>query len=146
MQSPFDMAVARIKEIEALEPQKNALVALLQNYGAKTLPKKEPHILGALPYVAQFLFEGSGMVTIYFCLMDWQTDSDVVITNMTSFPQISGYGKRAITNLLQWARDNSLKEVRATQVHESNEGFWLKNGFEKCPPPNPCNDFVFPIL
>jgi len=138
---------AWIKEVEAARSEMNALVALLQNYDSQVHPENSPEV-GSLPYIVKFLFENGVVITIRMILKDWQTDSDVVITNMTTLPQSQrkrGFGKKAVRRILQWARDNHLNEVRATQVSEFNEGFWLKNGFRKCGEPNPCNDFVFTI-
>lgn len=143
MTKQFDI-VAWAKKVEAAREEKNVLVKLLHRYGAKTCPEDSPEI-GALPYIVEFSFEDDVVVTLFIMLMDWQTDSDVVITNMTTLPtdkQNKGFGKKAINCFLQWARNNHLRDVRATQVSKDNEGFWLKNGFLKCKEPNPCNDFI----
>ncbi len=79
--------------------------------------------------------------------MDHQTDSDVVIENITTLPDDKkrhGFGSKAIAKILQWATDRGLKEIRATQVAgEINKNFWEKNGFVLQKEPNPCRDFVY---
>lgn len=102
--------------------------------------------VGSLHYIVKFLFKADCILTtVRITLKDHQTDSDVVITNMTTLPEDrrgQGFGSKAITKILQWAADNHLREVRATQVAQYNESFWSKNGFTKDEEPNPCNDFV----
>lgn len=148
MRKKFDMQLW-IKKVEDARPEVNALVALLQNYGAKTSPENST-IVGVLPYIVKFFFqEYNAVTTIRIIFKDHQTDSDMVITNMTTLPsdkQREGLGSKAIRFILKWARDNNLKDVRATQVSKSDEAFWRKNGFEKADEPNPCNDFVFSLI
>jgi predicted GNAT family N-acyltransferase len=94
--------------------------------------------------IVQFNFEQNTVVTIRLLFHD-QTNSDVVITNMTTLPEEQkgkGFGSRAIKEILRWAQDNKLTEVRATQVESANEKFWIKNGFVKDSKHNNSNDFI----
>lgn len=100
----------------------------------------------AISLVAAFIFDVA-TTRILFKLMDYQTKSDVVITNMTTLPATAcsrGFGTKAIQTLLGWARENNLHEIRATQVGDpDSQRFWEKNGFVLCPEPNPCGDYVY---
>jgi GNAT superfamily N-acetyltransferase len=137
-----------LAHIEAVRADIDSLVQLLKNYGATVEPEKT-RIVGELPYIIEFRsLEPAAVTTVRIILKDHQTNSDVVITNMTTLPRDKrklGLGSKAIQSILQWAADNHLNEVRATQISEGNESFWQRNGFEKCPPPNPCNDFIHVI-
>jgi GNAT superfamily N-acetyltransferase len=98
--------------------------------------------------IVSFNFEQNTVVTIRLLFHD-KTGSGVVITNMTALPEGQkgkGFGSRAVQSILEWARNNNLNEVRATQVEPENEKFWVKNGFIKDEKPNPSNDFVYPIF
>ncbi len=134
-----------IPQVEAARPVMDELVAKLNNYGATVLPDTaHRRVVGTLPYLVQFRW-GETRTTIRVCMMDSESDSDVTITNMTTLPEKEcgkGYGSIAIQQVLCWAFDNGLKEIRAVQVDEEREGFWQRNGFSKCPEPNPCNDFI----
>ena len=147
MRKRFDMP-AWIKEVEIKKPTMNFLAHSLENYGARVMSDENSRDVAALHYRAKFLFPGT-VVTVGIILMDYQTDSDVVIETMTTLPKYMarmGFGSRAVTLFLQWAADNRLKEVRATQVKgEDNENFWRKNGFVQQEAPNPCNDFMYRI-
>lgn len=133
-----------IAHVETVRPEMDALAKRLERYGAAVQPERSRDV-GALPYIAQF-HVGEAVTTVRFLLKDHQTASDVVITNITTLPDSKrrlGLGSQAIQALLRWAADNSLAEVRATQISgPENESFWKRNGFDKCPAPNPCNDFV----
>jgi len=133
-----------IQHVEATRPAMNALAQCLTAYGAVVEPE-DTRVVGELPYWARFNF-GDAVTTVRFLLKDHQTDSDVVVTNMTTLPSErcrKGYGSQALQKLLAWAAENGLNEVRGTQVtSEDSEQFCRKNGFERCPEPNPCNDFV----
>ncbi|MDO8529939.1 MAG: GNAT family N-acetyltransferase [bacterium] len=135
-----------IREVKEKKASMDALVVSLQKYGARVEPDEESRDIAALHYRVVFLFSEDVVVTIGIILMDYQTDSDVVIETMTTLPVAGthrGFGSRAITEILQWARDSGFKEVRATQVTGGdNESFWKKNGFAQQKEPNPCNDFV----
>lgn len=133
--------------IKTVRLEMNALAQRLTEYGA-TVEPEESSVIAELSYSIQFAFEGA-IVTVIFLLKDHQTDSDVVITNMTTLPKSQcgkGFGSQAIQTLLAWATDNGLGEMRATQVSGENESFWQGNGFVKCQDPNPCNDFVHVLL
>ncbi len=150
MRDGFVDMTSWVKEIEVARPATDTLVALLQNYGAVVEPQDPRETgVGVLPYVVSFPFPGeSALVTMWIIFKDHQSDSDVVITNMTVQPETErrkGLGFKAVTSLLAWVRANNLKEVRATQVSQDNEAFWMNNGFVKDEPPNPCNDFVFVV-
>jgi len=125
----------------------NALAKLLTSNDT-TVEPVDRNAIGALRYVAKFQFDES-VTNIYFLLKDYQVSSDVVITNMTTLPETQrrkGCGSKAVQAMRQWAIASNLNEIRATQIRsKENESFWLKNGFEKYPEPNPCNDFVFTV-
>ncbi len=106
-----------------------------------------PDIFGSA-YVIQFHFKQEGVMTTLRILFDDQTGSDVVITNMTTLPEVKtgkGYGSKAVQSVIAWAQDNNLNEIRATQVESSNEKFWIKNGFTKITGENKTNDFIYKI-
>jgi hypothetical protein len=127
-----------MQEIEQVRPQIDAMVATLTNYGASSV---SPHFnefgkmpSGELPYQIQFSNPEGAVTTLRIVLKDHNSPtSDLVITNMTTLPDNQkgkGYGSAAISSLLQWAKDNRMKELRATQVsNPDSERFWEKNGF-----------------
>jgi GNAT superfamily N-acetyltransferase len=136
--NPEDMEA----EMEAMDQ----MVAQLERHGAKIVPDRRN--VGAFAYKTQFPFEEEGgVVSIFLSLKDWQTDSDVVITNMTTLPDSrkgKGLGSRALKYILDWAAENNLNEVRATQVGQDQaENFWVKNGFLKVEGNNPTRDFIY---
>ena len=137
-----------VLNVETKKPEMNILVSLLKNYDA-TVEFKDSMDVAALHYNLSFRFEDGAIVTIGIILMDHQTDSDIVIETMTTLPKSQkgkGFGSKAIGKVLQWAKDNGLKSVRATQVSNlDSENFWKKNGFIKDEGPNPCNDFIYII-
>ncbi len=101
--------------------------------------------VGAFEYIVQFPFPEGVIVTICLLLKDWETTSDVVITNMTTLPPDmtdKEFGSRAIRFILDWALRHDMKEIRATQVIDEVDPFWIKNGFTKCPPPNKTGDLI----
>lgn len=125
----------------------DAKVSELEADGATIKPDLKD--MGVFAYIATIPFESGIVVTIRFCLEDWQTDSDVVITNMTTLPDTKirkGFGRKGLAHILNWARRHRLTEIRATQVREDNRGFWEKNGFTLYPEPNPCKDLVLHII
>ncbi|MDO8659860.1 MAG: hypothetical protein Q7K54_04665 [Candidatus Parcubacteria bacterium] len=99
-------------------------------------------------YQIQFISEGYEdkiVVTVQVLFHD-TTGSDIVITNMATLPEGhmgEGFGGIVVKNILQWAHDHSLKEVRVSQVHSYNESFWISNGFTKAKEPNLSNDFIY---
>jgi|SRR3989344_5013789 len=145
MRTGFDIP-GWVLEVATKKPAMDVLAFLLEQYGAKVEVDQDSSDVAALHYSVAFAFECKVIVTIGIILMDHQTNSDVVIETMTTRPEDQkrkGSGGKAIAQLVQWAKDNGLKELRATQVSgEENENFWIKNGFVKQGKPNPCNDFV----
>ena len=108
-----------------------------------------PKNVGGFEYVLTFCPNDQVRVTVAFCLADWQTDSDVVITNMTTLPEVEqgkGYGSQVIDIIIDWATRNKFNEVRAVQVSNPKaQNFWEKNGFIYLPEPNPTGDCVYYI-
>lgn len=104
-------------------------------------------VCNIVPFSVLFLHDTTAETNIFFHLMDWQTDSDVVITNMTTLPSEKcgeGFGSKALEIFISWARENNLHEIRATQVSSSrSKYFWEKNEFTRCADPNPCGDYVY---
>lgn len=120
------------------------LSELTEKYGATITA--EGKVRGA--YKIQFSFdEGKATTTVRILFHD-ATGSDIVITNMTTMPEEQkgkGFGSEAIRNILNWAHDNNLKEIRASQVQSHNESFWIKNGFVKDKGPNQSSDFIYEV-
>lgn len=106
--------------------------------------------VGAFEYNVRFSFDKGTMVTVTILLKEWQTDSDVVITAMTTLPESErqkGYGRNVIERIIAWSKSHGWNEIRATQV--SDEGakeFWKKMGFLRVPPPNKTGDYVRVIV
>lgn len=121
-------------KVAEAKPRINALVLLLENYGATWEIDPDSRDVAALHYKIRFSFDGA-VVTIGIIMLDWQSNSDVVIETMTTLPdneKRKGFGTQAVGKLLQWAKDNNLIRVCATQVCGiENEIFWEKNGFIK---------------
>lgn len=120
--------------------EKDTAIEALKKYGANIEP--DPREQGA--WKVTFAF-GEGVTTIRILLNDY-SGADLVITNITTLPESQtgqGYGSKAIQQLLLWAKENDFNDIRAVQVQEPSEGFWLKNGFAKDKEPNGCNDFVY---
>ena len=138
-----------VKEVQSKKLKMNDLVASLEKYGARVESDEDSHDMAALHYRIVFSLSEDTVVTIGIILMDYQTDSDVVIETMTTLPEHRrriGIGSKAIAKVLQWAADHNLKDLRATQVAgEENENFWRKNGFTPQEEPNPCNDFIYRV-
>lgn len=79
-------------------------------------------------------------------LMDYQVESDVVITNLVVPAQHRrlGFGRTIVVLLVAWARTSGMNgEIRATQVAEDAIPFWRAVGFERLPEPNPNNDYAY---
>lgn len=96
-------------------------------------------------YIVKFSFKEGATTTLRISLSD-SSGADLVITNMTTLPDSQkhrGFGSNAVQQLLQWAKSNNLKNVRAVQVQDSSEKFWIRNGFIRDKEPNECNDFVY---
>lgn len=128
-----------MREVETVRSAIDAMVGKLLEYGAVSA---EPDLnefgrlpSGELPYAVQFN-QDNATTTIRIVLRDHNAPtSDLVITNMTTLPDAEkgkGYGSQAIEALLRWAKDNGMKEIRATQVSDpQSSNFWQKNGFTK---------------
>ncbi|OIO51120.1 hypothetical protein COZ83_02060 [Candidatus Kaiserbacteria bacterium CG_4_8_14_3_um_filter_50_23] len=117
----------------------DARIAFLEKYGAKVELDK-PTVDA---YRLTFSYEDA-VVTIRIALNDYG-GADVIITNMTTLPDSQkdmGFGSKALQSVLSWAANN-FKDIRAVQVQEPSENFWIKNGFTKCEDPNPTNDFIY---
>ncbi len=137
-----------VRDIDAVFSQRVEVVMRLQQEGVTVgLYKPEANIVGAIPFCATFTFLGSVVTNIFFQLMDFQRqESDVVITNIKTLPpqaRRKGFGLQAVRKILVWAAEHELHEVIATQVSsDENRNFWQKNGFSRCPDPNPSGDYV----
>lgn len=124
------------QENRAEEQEKaDKLVQQLELYGAE-IAGPDPMNAGSFSYKIKFPFPSEeAFVNMWLELKDWQTDSDLVITNMTTVPddkKSHGFGSRALASVLEWAHKNNLREVRATQVSNDRSGsFWEKSGFKK---------------
>lgn len=118
-------------KLEAERPVVDAMVIQLRDYGAQVQRHMEQDV-GALNYEVQFA-DGEAQTTLFISLRDHQTDSDLVITHMTTLPDNEkgkGRGTRAIQKLLEWAKANNMKTVRAVQVSDPrSRTFWERNGF-----------------
>jgi predicted GNAT family N-acyltransferase len=74
--------------------------------------------------------------------------NEIVITNMTVLPSEKtrfGYGRKAISALLEWSKTNNFKKIVATQVQDDSEGFWEKIGFKKSSENIELNDFEYKL-
>ena len=81
----------------------NLVVAqLARNSGVVVETNQEEVDIGSFQYVVGFRFEDVpplAKVTVFLSLAEYQTTSDVTITNMTTLPQTScrhGFGSQAI--------------------------------------------------
>jgi hypothetical protein len=102
-------------------------------------------------YRLRFLFSENVEVNIRILFHD-ESGSDIVITNMTTLESEGtndvthkGYGSKVISSIIDWAREQNMHEIRATQVSNHVEEFWIKNGFNKIPEPNPTNDYLYNV-
>jgi len=141
--------MAWVREVRDAKPELDKLVSRLKQYGAVVESIEDSMDVAALHYKIVFAYPEGAVVTIGMILKDHQTDSDAVIETMTTLPEDQrgkGFGAMAIKSVLQWAKDNGLGEVRATQIRTENEKFWEKNEFKKAEDGNPCNDFVHKIF
>ncbi len=123
------------------ENENQRKLKLLEQYGAKIERDK---IFGGEAYIIQFA-SSDAKTTIRVLFNDY-TGDDLVITNMTTWPQDErgkGFGTKAIQYVLQWAQENGLNNIRATQVLEGSENFWMINGFDKMEGDNISNDFIY---
>lgn len=102
--------------------------------------------VGAASYVISRPAAGT-MCHLAFCLLDHQTEADIVITAMHVMRQANqrkGIGSAVIRDLLAWARQCGLStDIRATQVQDYSVGFWEKMGFVRMPEPNATSDYQY---
>lgn len=85
---------------------------------------------------------GEAVTTIRIVFNDEDSGAELALTHMTTFPESErghGYGSRALQSLLAWAKGHNMKNIRAVQVQDPSEDFWVKNGFRKLG--NETNDF-----
>jgi hypothetical protein len=111
---------------------------LIVRFRSNCNPDRNEH--GA--YILSFTF-ADAITTIRIVLDDY-SGADLVITNMTTLPDNAksrGYGSTALQEIVSWASEQNLKDVRAVQVQRQSECFWLKNNFARMPEPNQCNDY-----
>jgi hypothetical protein len=123
-------------------PEKSSvnIFSLVEKYNVSI--EEDPDIINS--YRLTFP-EQETTTTIRIGLKD-ESGADLIITNITTLPEDKqglGYGSKAIKKLIEWSLENNLRDIRAVQVQEESEGFWIKNGFKKKDEPNPTNDFVF---
>ena len=109
-------------------------------YGFKI--EDDPHLKSA--FRIQFHYEGDIYVTLRILTKDY-SGSDLVISNLTVIPdseQGKGFGSKGLQKVLEWAKDQGHKVIRATQVSKHNDEFWTKNGFEFIKGENDTRDFI----
>lgn len=108
-----------------------------------------PGNVGAFEYKLIFMPNTWMKLSTTIAIAEWQSDSDVVITNITLQPPTErrrGYGSSIVRELISWAKENGWNEIRATQVvNPSSKQFWIKNGFVFAPEPNQTSDFILKI-
>lgn len=136
------------RHVAASADATDALMATLEGFGA-IVERIKSRAANQLEYSAKFP-AGETTVTVKIIMLDSQTDSDIVIANITVLPEADtgkGYGGEAIRRILAWAGQRRMNEVRATQVgNPQARKFWEKNGFLLAPEPNPCKDLVHRLL
>lgn len=123
------------------ESKEAILLESLKKFGA-TFEKDMIWFKGA--YIIQFPFKNS--ITTIRIVFAESSGADLVITNMTTLPEEKkgqGFGSKAIQQLLLWAKENNLINIRAVQIEKHNESFWEKNGFVKDTELNQSNDFIY---
>ncbi|MDD5051069.1 MAG: GNAT family N-acetyltransferase [Candidatus Pacebacteria bacterium] len=113
----------------------------LEKYGAAVTSEKRE--VGAYRISFQ---SGEAVTTVRIVLGDY-SGSGLVITNMTTLPDREkgkGFGSKAIETIKEWAKENNLGEVRATQVSDPDaQRFWMKNGFVREGGENKTSDYIF---
>ncbi len=134
----------KISPIELKRQEFDRLAQGLEKYATRVTPEKRQ--TGA--YRISFQFEGA-VTTVRIVLGDY-SGSDVLITNMTTLPddmKSKGFGTQAIGLIKQWAGENNLGEIRATQVPDPDaQSFWVdKNGFVKDENNERTTDFLFKV-
>jgi GNAT superfamily N-acetyltransferase len=133
------------EDMEAEREAMDQMVAQLERHGAKIVPNRKD--VSGFVYYVQFPFENDTRTMMEVIIKDRATGADVVIGGMTTLPdgeKSKGLGSRALQYILNWAAENNLNEVRATQVGQDQaENFWVKNGFLKVEGNNPTRDFIY---
>lgn len=136
-----------IAHVEAIRPALHTVAQTLTAHGAN-IERHRQEAQGEIAYRVTFKYPvHNAVVTLRILLADTDSDSDLVITNMTTLPDKKkrhGLGSKTIQSLLAWAHSHNLKEIRAVQVgNPDSQRFWEKNGFKRCPEPNPCSDYIY---
>lgn len=119
------------------QPFPNSILALSKICGV------ERDRFGQEAYILRFSKEACS-TTVRIALNDEQSGADLIIINMTTLPeseQHKGYGGTAVQSIVEWAIENSLKNIQAVQVQSDSEQFWISNGFESMH--NETNDFKY---
>jgi GNAT superfamily N-acetyltransferase len=102
--------------------------------------------LGAAHYVVTRAVDGV-VVSVSIELVDHQSGADIIIGAIGVIPswrRREGFGRRAIKDILIWAKQNALDgDVRATQVLQHSAGFWERCGFRRMAHPNPTGDYRY---
>ena len=99
-------------------------------------------------YRVQFR-ESNVVVSIFVTPFDDQSGADLAITNITTLPEeekSKGHGTRALLKIIEWAKAQGYKSIKATQVQKTKEAgsFWMKNGFiYEDRPENDTNDYIY---
>jgi predicted GNAT family N-acyltransferase len=130
-----------MNEGQETQRRETALIDSLKKLGA-TIESDRINVKGA--YIIQFPFENG--FTFMRILLNDPSGADLVISHINTQPnneRNKGFGALALQQVLSWARENMLSNIRTVQVQKPSENFWLKNGFVKDTDPNPTNDFVY---
>jgi hypothetical protein len=132
---------------EAQAHRADELVFDLKTYGARYV-RRDARNVGAYDYYVHFCFAPPIVVSVHLELMEHQTESDVVITNVSLIP-LEERGKRRGTLVIhliqQWAREYGFNEIRATQIATNNARFWMRNDFVPDPDHARTSDYIFRI-
>ena len=90
-------------------------------------------------YTVFFDFD-STQVTVSLTLK--KAEKKLVIHVLQADTQGVGFGSKVLKSILAIGEKGNMAVV-ADEVLPDSQGFWEKNGFTKCPEPNPNNDFEF---
>ncbi len=122
----------------------NKKVIKLMQFGARVM--RMTRNIGAFDYHLVFEPERDVYVVIFMSIGDWQSEYNLIITDMMVIPieyRRKGYGTTAISILAHWCSENDFTEIVATQVSDPNSiKFWEKNGFVRLPEPNQTSDYI----
>jgi GNAT superfamily N-acetyltransferase len=137
----------KFAEIAAARPAVETMVAQLAEFGATAEPFGRA--IDGIDYIVAFAFPEQGAhITLSITLQDYETGADLVINTMTTLPeeqQSKGLGSEVVRRLLEWAKRNKLRTIRAVQVMEPrSRKFWMKNGFAAVPR-STTSDFLFTL-